>query len=108
MKIKLDERKGITLVSLAITVAVLLILASVATYSGVNILRQAKLNKFTTEMKLMQTEINDLYNRYKNGEDVLNLGKDLNEQEEQANKVFTKEASGITDKAGYRYLIRKH
>ena len=107
MKIKLDERKGITLVSLAITVAVLLILASVATYSGVNILRQAKLNKFTTEMKLMQTEINDLYNRYKNGEDVLNLGKDLNEQEEQANKVFTKEASGITDKTGYRYFDKE-
>lgn len=103
MEIKLDERKGITLVSLAITIAVMLILASVATYSGVNLLRQAKLNKFTTEMKLMQTEVNDLYDRYKNGEDVLSLGKDLGGQEEQVNKVFTNEASGITDTTGYRY-----
>ena len=107
MKIKLDERKGITLVSLAITIAVMLILASVATYSGVNILRQAKLNKFTAEMKLMQTEVNDLYNRYKNGEDVLNLGKDLTGQEEQVNKVFTNEASGITETTGYRYFDKE-
>ena len=107
MKIKLDERKGITLVSLAITIAVMLILASVATYSGVNILRQAKLNMFTTEMKLMQTEVNDLYNRYKNGEDVLNLGKDLTGQEEQVNKVFTNEASGITETTGYRYFDKE-
>ena len=105
MKIKLNDAKGITLVSLAITIAVLLILASVATYSGVNILRQSKLNKFTTEMKLMQTEVNDLYDRYKNGEDVLSLGKDLTEQEEQVNKVFTNEASGIIDTTGYRYRI---
>ena len=89
MKIKLNDAKGITLVSLAITIAVLLILASVATYSGVNILRQSKLNKFTTEMKLMQTEVNDLYDRYKNGEDVLSLGKDLTEQEEQVRKIFS-------------------
>ena len=107
MKIKLDERKGITLVSLAITIAVMLILASVATYSGVNILRQAKLNKFTAEMKLMQTEVNDLYNRYKNGEDVLNLGKDLTGQEEQVNKVFTNEASEITETTGYRYFDKE-
>ena len=107
MKIKLDERKGITLVSLAITIAVMLILASVATYSGVNILRQAKLNKFTTEMKLMQTEVNDLYDRYKNGEDVLSLGKDLSRQEEQVNKVFTNDASGITDTTGYRYYDKE-
>lgn len=85
----------------------MLILASVATYSGVNILRQAKLNKFTAEMKLMQTEVNDLYNRYKNGEDVLNLGKDLTGQEEQVNKVFTNEASGITETTGYRYFDKE-
>ena len=107
MKIKLNDAKGITLVSLAITIAVLLILASVATYSGVNILRQSKLNKFTTEMKLMQTEVNDLYDRYKNGEDVLSLGKDLTEQEEQVNKVFTNEASGIIDTTGYRYYDKE-
>ena len=98
--LKSDNKKGITLISLIVTIVVLLILASIATYSGVGIIRQSKLNRFTTEMKVMQTEVNDLYDRYSNGEDVLNLGKEL---DSQADKVFTSEASGITDKTGYRY-----
>ena len=99
-KLEIGEVKGITLISLIVTIVVLLILASIATYSGVGIIRQSKLNRFTTEMKVMQTEVNDLYDRYSNGEDVLNLGKEL---DSQADKVFTSEASGITDKTGYRY-----
>ena len=99
-KLEIGEVKGITLISLIVTIVVLLILASIATYSGVGIIRQSKLNRFTTEMKVMQTEVNDLYGRYSNGEDVLNLGKEL---DGQADKVFTSEASGIADKTGYRY-----
>ena len=99
-KLEIGEVKGITLISLIVTIVVLLILASIATYSGVGIIRQSKLNRFTTEMKVMQTEVNDLYDRYSNGKDVLNLGKEL---DGQADKVFTSEASGITDKTGYRY-----
>ena len=95
------ENKGITLIALIITIVVLLILASIATYSGVGIIRQSKLNRFTTEMKVMQTEVNDLYDRYSSGEtDLVNLGKEL---DNQADKVFTSGASGITDKTGYRY-----
>ena len=95
------ENKGITLIALIITIVVLLILASIATYSGVGIIRQSKLNRFTTEMKVMQTEVNDLYDRYSSGEtDLVNLGKEL---DSQADKVFTSGASGITDKTGYRY-----
>lgn len=74
MKIKSGE-KGITLVSLAITIAVLIILAGITTYSGIDIIKQSKLNAFTTEMKVMQTEVNELYDKYKNGDDkVLELG----------------------------------
>ena len=99
-KLEIGEARGITLISLIVTIVVLLILASIATYSGVGIIRQSKVNRFTTEMKVMQTEVNDLYDRYSNGEDVLNLGKKL---DGQADKVFTSEASGITEKTGYRY-----
>ena len=63
----MKQDKGITLVSLVITIAVLIILASIATYSGVNVIRQSKLNKFTTEMGIMQTEVNNLYDKYSNG-----------------------------------------
>ena len=63
----MKQNKGITLVSLVVTIGVLIILASIATHSGVNVIRQSKLNKFTIEMGIMQTEINNLYDRYSNG-----------------------------------------
>ena len=105
--------KGITLISLVITIAVLLILASIATYSGIDVIRQSKLNKFTAEMKVMQTQVNDLYQKYTDGrsvtiggstytgDDILNkIGQDL---PSNADSVFTSEKSGITEKEGYRY-----
>ena len=105
MEEKLKSKKGITLVSLVVTIAVLIILASIATYSGVNVIKQAKLNKFTAEMKIMQTEVNNLYDRYSNGEvSVLEIGKEL---DSEANNVFTGSASGITDSSGYRYYDRE-
>ena len=105
--------KGITLISLVITIAVLLILASIATYSGIDVIRQSKLNKFTAEMKVMQTQVNDLYQKYTDGrsvtiggstytgDDILNkIGQDL---PYNADSVFRSGASGITEKEGYRY-----
>ena len=105
--------KGITLISLVITIAVLLILASIATYSGIDVIRQSKLNKFTAEMKVMQTQVNDLYQKYTDGrsvtiggstytgDDILNkIGQDL---PSNVDSVFTSEKSGITEKEGYRY-----
>ena len=99
--LKTDSRKGVTLISLVITIVLLIILASIGITSGVSVIRQSKMNRFTTEMKIMQTEVNDLYDRYSSGEtDVLNLGSEL---DSQADEVFTSEASWITDKTGYRY-----
>lgn len=96
--------EGITLITLVITIAVLIILASIGTYSGIEVIRQAKLSQFTSEMKIMQTEVNELYDRNTRGEtEVLNYGKDLKDVEEQADSVFTNDASGITDKTGYKY-----
>lgn len=97
------KNKGITLVSLVITVIVLLILASIATYSGINVIQSSKLTAFTTELKIMQTQVNELYQRYKDGDNtVLGLGKDLGSVSEQANKAFN--ASGITEQSEYRYF----
>ena len=103
--LKSKKEKGITLISLVITITVLIILASIATYSGINVIKQSKLNKFTAEMKIMQTEVNSLYDRYMSGEvSVLEIGKEL---DSEANNVFIGSASGITDSSGYKYYDRE-
>jgi len=68
----MKKNKGITLVALVITIVVLLILASVATYSGIEVIKSAKLTAFTTELKIMQTQVNAKYEEnsespYRNG-----------------------------------------
>ena len=64
------NNSGITLISLVITIIVLLILASIGIISGINTVRSSQLTKFTTEMKIMQLEVNDLYDSYANNRSV--------------------------------------
>lgn len=57
MKLFKNE-KGITLVTLIITIIVLLILASTATYTGVEVMQNSAFTVFNSEMKILQTEVN--------------------------------------------------
>ena len=111
--------KGITLMALVITIVLLLILASISVYSGVNVVKSSRFTSFTAELKIMQTQINEMYQKYTDGgsidvggntyqgEEILNIGKDISSTQDvtdQANFVFTSEESGITDKEGYKYF----
>ena len=51
----MKNKKGITLISLVLTIVILLILASVVTYSGMGIIKSSKLTAFEAELKIMQT-----------------------------------------------------
>ncbi len=51
----MKKQKGITLIALVLTVIILLILASVVTYSGMGIVNSSKLTAFEVELKTMQT-----------------------------------------------------
>lgn len=105
MKNLKKNTKGITLVTLVITIVVLLILASIATYSGIEVIKSSRLTTFTTEMKIMQTQVNELYQRYKDGDSiVLDFGKDLNIVSEQANKVLNASGTAEAEQNEYRYF----
>ena len=73
MKNRLDVRdnSGITLIALITTIIILLILAGVATYSGIKAIESTKYTKFVAELKIMQTYVNDWYEKNKDGKNVL-------------------------------------
>lgn len=104
--------KGITLVALVITIVVILILASVATYSGIDVIKSSEFTRFSAELKIMQTQVNNLYEKWKSNEkinekEILRLGEEIqtsSQVQQQANKIFTEENAGITDQTGYRYF----
>lgn len=54
------NEKGITLVALIITVAVMLILASVAVYNGTESVNNTLLNGFYTQLKIVQERVDDI------------------------------------------------
>ena len=122
MKNIIKNKKGITLIALIITIILLLILASVATYSGIEIINSSRLTTFTTEMKIMQTEVNELYQKYIDnnkieingdtyyGKDkgetedktILQIGEELTDsQKELLDKLATE--TSIVSSDGYRY-----
>ncbi len=109
----MKNKKGITLISLVITVIVLAILASIATYSGVSVIKSSKFTSFTTELKIMQTQVNSIYQEDANGE----YGEQIQEGEikKQAQKVFEElardEETGIqsaNEFENYRYWSKDY
>lgn len=104
MKKDKNKQRGVTLLALVIAIVIILILSSIATYSGIGVINSTKLTKFTTELKIMQTEVNELYEKNKDGEDVSKYGQDISsasaEVQEQANKVFNE--LGISSD-GYKF-----
>ena len=107
MKNSCKKENGITLMSLVITIVILLILASIATYSGIEVIKSSKLTKFTTEMKIMQTQVNELYQKMQDGDTTIKeLGKIISEigNQTQVNNVFN--AVGITTdkREQYKYF----
>lgn len=64
----LKKNKGVTLIALVVTVIVLLILASIGTYSGLDAVRSSKYYEAISELKIMQGKINELYEENKSAE----------------------------------------
>lgn len=50
------KQKGITLIALTITIIVMLIIASITTYVGMDLIKQAKLQDLVTNMLLIQAK----------------------------------------------------
>ncbi len=122
---------GITLITLIITIIVLIILASIGITSGISTIRSSRLTKFTTEMKIMQLKVNELYDSYINdksvtvgsveyvgkGKTVTNadgtqtekpgiqeIGEDISIfSDNRLQEIFSEEGSGITSTDGYMY-----
>lgn len=119
---------GITLISLVITIIILLILASIGINSGINTIKSSGMTKFTTEMKIMQLKVNELYDSYTNNKSITvdgteytgkgkestegveakpgiqTIGKDLSSApQDKLSEASSGSGFDITDENGYRY-----
>lgn len=82
------------MVTLTITIIVLIILASVTTYSGVEAIQNAKYNNTIAQLKVMQTKVDELYEDYQNGDEtikttILNQGTATSEKATELNNAYS-------------------
>ncbi|MCI8760361.1 MAG: hypothetical protein HFJ34_04490 [Clostridia bacterium] len=98
----MKDKKGITLISLVVMIVIILILASIGTYSGIQVIQLSKLTAFTTELKIMQTQVNAIYEK---NNDTEEYGEPIvGDKKTQAEKIFMElEKQTEIDKEGYRY-----
>lgn len=95
MKRKIKENSGITLITLVITIIVLLILAGVATYSGIEAIENTKYTKFVSELKIMQTYVNDWYEEFNNADEGFETAMQNKFESVNANKATGDEKAQI-------------
>lgn len=65
----LRNNKGITIIALVVTIIVLMILASVTTYTAVQTINDSKYYNAVSQLKLMQMNVNEKYEEYRYIED---------------------------------------
>lgn len=82
------DNKGITLVSLIITIIIMSILVSTTTFLGIDTYKKSKVTNFVTEMQLIQTKVDQLIES-KTIEEINNMGLQEITTEKQKNAITT-------------------
>lgn len=102
----MKDNKGVTLVSLVIMIIVLLIISSIAIYSGKNTIEYVHFTDAKSQMEIMNSEVNLLYQEYSNGnEDILSYGLSIdNCNQEILRKTFEGANIEASKQSDYRYL----
>jgi Tfp pilus assembly protein PilE len=89
----LKSEKGITLVTLAVTIIIMLIIASVTITAGMDSVKNSKKTAYITELEMIQEKVNTIYEKRKlNEEDIENYnsaGRDISNADQTVlNKVL--------------------
>lgn len=104
MKKLTKDNKGITLITLIITIILMSILVSVATYSGINTYKSMQVTKFVAQMQLIQAKVDDLVE----SNETEGLGEDTTEAQKNVLDLAYKngEVKDYNDdyKSKYRYI----
>lgn len=100
----MKNQKGITLISLVVTIVIMAIITGVVSYSGLQSINDTKRMTFISELEMIQAKINVIYEKIKSNENDAkyynNLGIDCSMMEDE--KITT--ALGETSKEGFRYF----
>lgn len=96
------ENSGITLITLMIAILIIMILLGTTIYTGFEVLENAKVTGFKTELEIIHGQVNIAYEKISIGEDMVsNYGKDVdtldNDTKNKINSVISTINSSFLD-----------
>ena len=104
MKKITKDNKGITLVALIITIVIMLILAAVTTYTGINTYEKMQVTKFITQMQLIQGKVDEL-KESKTIEELITMGETVPSNKQTIiSSAFGKGEIKSNSNESYRYF----
>lgn len=100
----MKNEKGITLISLIVTIVLMIIISGVVTYSGLETIENSSKVTFISKMEMIQAKVNSIYEERKANIEKVNyyntIGKELSEVDE----TKLNSAIGETSRVGFRYF----
>ena len=102
----MKDRKGITLTSLVIVIIIMLILAGVGTYTGINTVRYVKRTQFNNELKIIHARVDEIVEKKLTQEELNEYGKAIEEQTDEIKQKIQTALEG-TENTGFRYFEKQ-
>ena len=103
----MDKQNGVTLISLVITIIVMVILAGVVTYSGIESVDETKRIAFISELEMIQAKVNTIHEKIKTSKEESEYYNKLGKEVSSVLDETQLSASlGITSGEGFRYFSK--
>ena len=108
IKKMLNKENGITLIALTVTIVIILIISSISIYSGISTIRYVKFQDAKSQIEIMQTKTNELYEEYKKDNTIIeNYGVSTSDPSCNATKLndtFQAVQMPSEEREKYRYF----
>lgn len=103
----MENQKGITLITLVITIVVMIIIAGVATYSGIESVKSAQITAFKAELEMIQAKVNVIHEKRKTNSEEKEYYDKLGQDITVINEETLSQVLGESSKEGFRYFSKK-
>lgn len=98
----MKSQKGITLITLVITIVLLIIITGVVTYNGLESINTAQRTAFISELEMIQAKVNVIYEERKSSPEKIEYYNEIGQDISTLTLDKATEVLGETSKEGFR------
>lgn len=100
----MKNQKGITLITLVITIVILIIITGVVTYNGLKAVNTSQKTAFISELEMIQAKVNVIYEERKASTEKVEYYNLIGQDISIIDQIRINEALGQTNKDGFKFF----